>query len=162
MSGLGEMFLAFFGSKPTKKNVSAGVKRPQVVTGVVRSSNSKQKTVSPKVPKQALVEFLHDNSSRAPIPYWILRGWRRKADCIYLGYFKTRVGRCHGVIKWHSEYDFGVYVHDVPRAILHGVHGQCFSEVKSRKFRVHFAEYPKNLNSVIFYVECLLQEGFEK
>ena len=80
---------------------------------------------------------------------------------IFPGYFKTSKGRCHGVIKWMSDWDFGVYVHDVPLSILAGPHGGCFVEVKPGKFRVHFAVIPQDVNSVIFYIETVLQEGFE-
>ncbi|HUT60685.1 MAG TPA: hypothetical protein VNA25_22800 [Phycisphaerae bacterium] len=80
---------------------------------------------------------------------------------LYLGYFKTRLGRRHGVIKWTSQYDFAFYVHDVPSRILHGPHGRCFQEVKPGKYRVHFAQLPSDLNSGIFYIETLLMEAFE-
>jgi len=109
-----------------------------------------------KRPKVLVVE--HDRQ-RVGIPYWKLRGWRKVDECLYLGHFKTRLGRRHGVIKWDSSFDFGIYVHDVPRAILDGPSGACFEEVKPGKFRVHFSQLPSDLNSAIFYIETLLQEG---
>ncbi len=110
---------------------------------------------------QPRATVLQQGSCRPAVPYWQLRGWRRVSSNVYLGYYKTRLGRRHGVIKWNDEYDFGFYVHDVPVAILNGPHGACFEEVKPGKFRVHFAQFPKDLNSGIFYVETLLQEAFE-
>ena len=107
------------------------------------------------------VTVLSDPRARPAIPYWRLRGWRQVKSNLYLGYFKTRLGRRHGVIKWTSQYDFGFYVHDVPSAILNGPHGACFAEVKPGKFRVHFAQLPSDLNSGIFYIETLLMEAFE-
>jgi hypothetical protein len=108
-------------------------------------------------PKVLVVE--HDRQRVGP-PYWKLRGWRKVDDCLYLGHFKTRLGRRHGVIKWDSSWNFSIYVHDVPRAILDGPSGACFSEVKPGKFRIHFYQLPSDLNSAIFYIETLLQEGF--
>jgi hypothetical protein len=107
------------------------------------------------------VVVLQDPRARPAIPYWRLRGWRQVKSNLYLGYFKTRLGRRHGVIKWTSQYDFGFYVHDVPNAILEGPHGGCFQEVKPGKFRVHFAQMPEDMNSAIFYLETVLQEAFE-
>lgn len=99
--------------------------------------------------------------TRAPVLYWELRGWRRVAEGVYLGYFKTRLGRRHGVIKWNSPADFGFYIHDVPTEILFGPHGGCFVEVKPRKFRMHFSVLPQDLNEGIYYIETMLQEAFE-
>jgi len=97
---------------------------------------------------------------RAPIAYWELRRWRYKGNGVYLGYFKTPLGRCHGVIKWIDCDDFNFYVHDVPLSILAGPHGGCFTEVRPGKFQVHFAEWPEDINSGIFYIETLLMEAF--
>jgi len=108
-----------------------------------------------------LVHLLTGRVHRPARPYWQVRGWRRCAGNLFLGHFKTRLGRRHGVIKWNSPHDFSVYVHDVPSAILAGPHGRCFQEVKPGKFRVHFAQLPQDLNSAIFYIETLLQEAFE-
>jgi hypothetical protein len=33
--------------------------------------------------------------------------------------------------------------------------------VKPRKYRVHFAQFPTDVNSGIFYIETLLQEAFQ-
>jgi len=121
------------------------------------------RSVRTVVPRSAApsVTVLSDPRARTAIPYWKLRRWRQVQANLYLGYFKTRLGRCHGVIKWTSQYDFGFYVHDVPSAILNGPHGACFAEVKPGKFRVHFAQLPSDLNSGIFYIETLLMEAFE-
>ena len=81
-------------------------------------------------------------------------------DNVFLGYYKTRMGTRHGVIKWTDQYDFSFYVHDVPDAILDGPHGPCFAEVKPGKFQVHFSRFPQNLNEGIYYIETLLQEAF--
>lgn len=94
------------------------------------------------------------------IQYWQQQGWRRVDDCLFLGYLKTPAGRCHGVIKWRSPRDFGVYVHDVPQELLRGPHGACFAMVKPGKFRVHFAVTPRDVNSIIIYLETLLLEAF--
>jgi len=107
-------------------------------------------------PKVLVVE--HDRQRRG-ILYWKLRGWKKVGDCLYLGHFKTRLGRRHGVIKWDSSSNFSIYVHNVPQAILDGPSGACFAEVKPGKFRVHFSQLPSDLNSAIFYIETLLQEG---
>ncbi|UCD56058.1 MAG: hypothetical protein JSV16_09400 [Candidatus Hydrogenedentota bacterium] len=163
MSGLVEALRKFFSGEPPKKKERAktGVKRVRSGAGAVRGPSSPPKAPGRKALEQAKVEILQDNTVRPPIPYWVLRGWRSKGKNVYLGYFKTRLGRCHGVIKWNSSYDFGIYVHDVPRVILDGPHGACFAEVKPGKFRVHFAERPRDINSAIFYIETLLQEAFE-
>lgn len=108
------------------------------------------------------VQVVQHRANRPPRPYWQLRGWRKVSDGLYLGYFKTPLGRCHGVIRWVSQFNYGIYVHDVPVKILNGPHSACFTEVKPKKFQVHFAQQPRDLNSVIFYVETLLQKGFKK
>jgi len=107
------------------------------------------------------VTTLEGPETRPAVPYWQVRHWRHVGDNVYLGYFKTRLGSCHGVIKWASRLDFNFYVHDVPATILDGPHGACFTEVEPGKFRVHFAQLPEDLNSGIFYIETLLQEAFE-
>ena len=107
------------------------------------------------------VKVLSQNRSSIAKPYWMLRRWRHVGDNVYIGYFKTRLGRRHGVIKWNSRYDFNFYIHDVPLSILNGPHGACFAEVKPGKYRVHFAQLPQDLNCGIFYLETLLQEGLE-
>ena len=107
------------------------------------------------------VFVLNELREQPVIPYWQLRGWRNVAEGLYLGYFKTPLGRCHGVVKWNSEQDFGFYVHDVPQALLDGPHGGCFAEVKPGKFRIHFSRLPSDVNSGIFYIETLLQEAFQ-
>jgi hypothetical protein len=99
--------------------------------------------------------------ARPPVPYWQVRGWRQVDDGLYLGYFKTRLGRRHGVIKWRSQWDFAIYVHDVPDEILAGPHGGCFVMVKPGKYQMHFAQLPNDLNSAIFYIEILLQEALQ-
>lgn len=106
------------------------------------------------------VTTLEGPETRPAVPYWQVRRWRHMGNNVYLGYYKTRLGSCHGVIKWTSRLDFGFYVHDVPAAILNGPHGACFTEVKPGKFRVHFAQLPADLGSGIFYIETLLQEAF--
>jgi hypothetical protein len=118
---------------------------------------------TPAAPHRSVphVTVLQDPRSRPANPYWKLRRWRQVKSGLYLGYFKTRIGTRHGVIKWTSRYDFAFYVHDVPSPILHGPHGRCFQEVKPGKFRVHFAQLPSDLNSGIFYIETLLMEAFE-
>lgn len=163
MSGLGKALRRLFGTPQPKKKqrAEAGVTRPCGGASTVRGPSSPPKAPGPTTRGQAKVEVLEDNAVRPPIPYWVLRGWRSKGKNVYLGHFKTRLGRCHGVIKWNSPSDFGIYVHDVPRTILKGPHGACFTEVKPGKFRVHFAERPKDLNSAIFYIETLLQEAFK-
>jgi len=107
------------------------------------------------------VQLLQHRSNRSSVPYWRLRKWRRTRNNLYLGYFKTRLGRCHGVIKWNSQFDHNIYIHDVPQVILNGPHSACFKQVKPNKYRVHFAHRPTDLNSAIFYMETLLQRAFQ-
>ena len=141
----------FFGGKPAKNRPKAPARPTQEYTAAPARPDR-------KCPK---VQLLPGDRNRSSIPYWRLRKWRRVAINLYLGHFKTRLGRCHGVIKWNSQSDYSIYVHNVPPVILRGPHGACFAEVKPKKFRVHFAQRPRDLNSAIFYIETLLQEAFE-
>lgn len=156
MSGLAKALLNFLFGPPPKKKVATR-RRATTRQGQSRSIRDSGAGRS----KRSKVEVLQGRAGRPPVPYWQLRGWRRVADNMYLGYFKTRIGRCHGVIKWSSEFNYGIYIHDVPSAILTGPHGACFTEVRPGKFRVHFAVQPRDINSVIFHLETLLQEAFK-
>lgn len=111
---------------------------------------------------EPLVRVLVIPQRSLPVLYWEIRGWRRVKHNVFMGYYKTRLGRCHGVVKWNSPSDFNFYIHDVPSRILDGPHGPCFVQVKPGKFRIHFAVRPPDINSGIFYVETLLQEAFER
>lgn len=133
-------------------------RRPPSSGLAVLKANHKPKQVTKRPSVVLLEHLLH----RQPVPYWQLRRWRQVRSSLYIGYFKTRLGRCHGVIKWQSQYDFAFYVHDVPAAILNGPNGACFTMVKPGKYRVHFAQVPTDVNSGIFYIETLLQEAFQK
>jgi hypothetical protein len=175
MSGLAELLRSLFlGTPPAKARNAREPRRPvpappaphiRQPAVLVRANTPPAvvRSVGQVMPRSAApsVTVLSDPRARPAIPYWRLRGWRQVKSNLYLGYFKTRLGRRHGVIKWTSQYDFGFYVHDVPGAILNGPHGACFAEVKPGKFRVHFAQLPSDLNSGIFYIETLLMEAFE-
>ena len=177
MSGLLELLrMIFIGGQPTQPasrpaaratpvSHSTGEQaRPSSRTTAARSRRAgaaARQTGKATASAESRVSVLPDRVDRPAVPYWQLRGWRRAGDCVYLGYFKTRLGRRHGVIKWRSAYDFGFYVHDVPDSILDGPHGLCFEMVKPGKYRVHFEQIPADLNSAIFYIETLLQEAFE-
>lgn len=155
MSGFGETLRNFlFGSQPETPRRSG----PANQRGRSHPPKSRKPTRRPA----SKVQVVQCRATRPPRPYWQLRGWQKVSNGLYLGYFKTPLGRCHGVIKWVSQFNFGIYVHDVPAKILRGPHSACFTAVKPKKFRVHFAQQPRDLNSVIFYVETLLQEGFKR
>lgn len=155
MSGLSDLFRGFVtGAQPLVTVLS---RVPAPPTGMPAASAG---LPQPCNPSASGITILADPLARPAVPYWVLRGWRHVGAGVYLGYFKTRTGRCHGVIKWRSQRDFGFYVHDVPDAILDGPHGACFTEVEPGKFRVHFSQLPGDLNSGIFYIETLLQEAF--
>jgi len=171
MSGLVQLLRSLFlggcsgsaagGAKAARKPTPPRPAQRQPRSG--RSVSRSESGAPPAAPHRSVphMTVLQDPRSRPANPYWRLRGWRQVKSNLYLGYFKTRLGRRHGVIKWTSQYDFGFYVHDVPGAILNGPHGACFAEVKPGKFRVHFAQLPSDLNSGIFYIETLLMEAFE-
>jgi len=131
--------------------------------GTKKASASRRGTSNPGRARyrSRKVQLLQSPSGRSSIPYWRLRKWRRVKKNLYLGYFKTRLGRCHGVIKWNSRLDHNVYIHNLPQAILKGPHRSCFIRVKPNKYKVHFSQLPADLNSAIFYMETLLQEAFE-
>lgn len=157
MSTFGETLRRLlFGREPKATTVKRGSASTSHQGAQTRSATS----LIPAESRGPKARVLEHQPTRPPFPYWQLRGWRRIADKLYLGYFKTPLGRCHGVIKWVSKYDFSFYVHNVPRPILNGPHGQCFSEVKPGKYKVHFRQLPSDLNSGIFYLETLLMEGF--
>jgi hypothetical protein len=145
-------------SAPPRRPLSSGLAvlkpnhNPQQVTKLITP------IPAPTRPSVVLLEHL---LHRPPMPYWQLRRWRQVHSDLYIGYFKTRLGRCHGVIKWQSQYDFAFYVHDVPAKILNGPKGACFEMIKPGKYRVHFAQLPTDVNSGIFYIETLLQEAFK-
>ena len=172
MGGLGEVLRKFFfgGPREGKPTATADTRTVRTrATGAPAKDMSKtsssmgrsrRSSIEPAAPNQPNVVILEPKPGRAPLPYWLLRRWRRVADNMYLGYFKTPLGRRHGVIKWNSEFNYGVYVHNVPEAILSGPHGGCFTEVKPGKFRVHFAQQPRDVNGLIFYVETVLMEAF--
>ena len=113
------------------------------------------------IPPATAVRVLEVFRPRPSVEYWRLRGWRQIDNGLYLGYFKTPLGRRHEVIRWRSPWDFTVCLHDVPDAILRGPHGACFSMVKPGKHRMHFAQAPGDLNSLIFYLETLIQEALK-
>lgn len=156
MSGLGKALLNFLLGPPPKKKVATR-RRATARQGQSRSTRDSGAGRS----KRSKVEVLQNRAGRPPVPYWQLRGWRRVSDSMYLGHFKTRIGKCHGVIKWCSEFDYGIYIHDIPITILTGPHGECFTEVRPGKFRVHFSVQPRDINSAIFHLETLLQEAFQ-
>mgnify|MGYP006290011033 CR=1 FL=1 len=124
-----------------------------------RRAPSANAAPKPAPPARPYVETLGRNSARAPRQYWEIRRWKRKNDVMYLGYFKAGKHRWHGVVKWATKWDYGIYVHDLPQAVLDGPHGGCFTEVRPGKFHVHFAVEPDNVNQAIFYVETLLSEA---
>lgn len=154
MSSLGRALLNFLFGSPVKKEVVA---RRRAATRQGQSCSTRDSGAGRS--KRSKVEVIQSRAGRPPIPYWQLRGWRHVSDCMYLGHFKTRLGRCHGVIKWGSEFDYGIYIHDIPFSILTGPHGECFTEVRPGKFRVHFAVQPRDINSAIFHLETMLQEA---
>jgi len=167
MSGFFQTLIEFFfGSPPAKKTLK--MKRSTTRASTHTTGRRMQaKRCSPVASvygdsKHPKVQVLQPALSQAPKPYWQFRSWRQVRNGLYLGYFKTRLGRRHGVIKWQSQYDFAFYVHDVPAAILNGPKGACFVTVKPGKYRVHFAQVPTDVNSGIFYIETLLQEAFQK
>jgi hypothetical protein len=146
----------------TPKHIESEVKVPKPVIRRERptlrlklNSSIQPRQVEPKV------RVLQYKQEHPAVPYWKLRNWRKVSDNLYLGYYKTRLGRCHGVIKWNSQYDCSFYIHEVPQVILKGPHGSCFVQVKEGKYRIHFSQLPLDLNSGIFYVEILLQKAFE-
>jgi len=167
MELLRSLFLGYNAGSTASETKKARKPRPPVSARRQPRSGRSVARVKSGAPPAALhrsvphVTVLQDPRSRPANPYWMLRGWRQVKSNLYLGYFKTRLGRRHGVIKWTSQYDFGFYVHDVPGAILNGPHRACFAEVKPGKYRVHFAQLPSDLNSGIFYIETLLMEAFE-
>jgi len=164
MSGFGAALRRLFGSDPPQKKRRPKAKayaRQVRTTSTARQRQTCRPTASRASPPKPKAQVVQQVMPWSPIPYWQLRGWRCVADKLYLGYFKTRLGRCHGVIKWVSPANHSIYVHDVPKAILSGPHGSCFTEVKRRKYRVHFAQQPTDLNGAIFYIETLLQEAFK-
>ena len=155
----------FFGHKPEvkrPKTEAVPMTKKVITSATPRQQQSRSAQPStPSRPKRQKVQLLQLPQNRSPVPYWRLRRWRHVAENLYLGYFKTPLGHCHGVIKWHSRLDYSIYVHNVPQVILKGPLGGCFTEVKPKKFRVHFAQQPRDLNSAIFYMETLLKEAFE-
>jgi len=161
-----ELWEILFGSTP-KATDAKHAARPRSATPPRRPPSSglaelKADYKPTQVTKRPSVVLLEHLLHRPLLPYWQLRRWRQVRNGLYIGYFKTRLGRCHGVIKWQSQYDFTFYVHDVPAAILNGPKGACFTTVKPGKYRVHFAQVPTDVNSGIFYIETLLQEAFQK
>jgi hypothetical protein len=139
---------------PLRRSPSSGF-------AALKTNHKSQQITPPPVPMRPSVVLLEHLLYHPPKPYWQLRGWRQVRDGLYLGHFKTRLGRRHGVIKWQSQYDFAFYVHDVPAPILRGPHGGCFTMVKPGKYQVHFAQPPTDVNSAIFYIETLLQEALK-
>jgi hypothetical protein len=178
MSSFWQALCDFFSDSPPQATRAKPVLRPKRVTPAspARPRSARfaatgirpkpEKAVKPSSPipisSRPAVRVLEHLLCHPAVPYWQLRGWRQVRDGLYLGYFKTRIGSRHGVVKWNSPYDFAFYVHNIPTAILNGPHGACFVLVKPGKYRVHFAQYPKDINSAIFYIETLLQEAFEK
>ncbi len=183
MAGLIDAFLKFFSNepRPTPVRQSPIPPRAQIprtlaeTTATHGTARSPGTQSSPKSLQQTPVQGTSHSpsssvaaeptvvavTSRPTVPYWQVRGWHYKGDGVYHGYFKTHLGRCHGVIKWNGPYDFGFYVHDVPEVILAGPYGGCFAAVRPGKYRVHFAEFPQDINSGIFYIETVLQGAFE-
>lgn len=155
MSGLGGMLRWLF------SDLDSGRRQTHTRARTQRSQSPTARGTGVGRSKRSKVEVLQDRAGRPPVPYWQLRGWRRVAENIYLGHFKTRLGRCHGVIKWNSKFNYGIYIHNVPNKILKGPHRECFTEVKSGKFRVRFARKPQDLNEVTFYMEILIREAFQ-
>jgi len=145
--------------KPSKKK-AADRKRNNSFSSSVNGSITGTSVMVMKKSQPPKVEVLERSVKRPPRQYWQVRKWKKVREGLYLGYFKTRLGRCHGVIKWMSRFNYGVYVHKVPKYILNGPNGSCFTAVKPGKYRVHFYQEPGDLNSLIFYVETLLQEAF--
>lgn len=154
MGGLREVLHWLF------SDANLGKKQKHTLSHTRRSQSPTVRISGAGRSKHLKAEVLQSGINRPPVPYWQLRGWRRVKDNLYLGYFKTRLGRCHGVVKWSSQFNYGIYIHDVPAKILNGPHAACFSEVKPGKYRVHFAQRPRDLNSAIFYMETLIQEAF--
>lgn len=153
MSSVGNFLsLLFIGRRPKKSRLATQqvTTRRACNTGPAATNQERQK-----------VQLLHQRGGQASIPYWRLRKWRRTRNNLYLGYFKTRLGCCHGVIKWNSQFDHNIYIHNVPQVILNGPHSACFKQIKPNKYRVHFAQRPTDLNSAIFYMETLLQRAFQ-
>jgi hypothetical protein len=160
MGSIGKTLRSLFLGEPAEtKNSQVGVHKRPATAGSLNKSPVKRPWQKPAAPPKVQTETAEPDL--APIPYWVFRGWKHKPHNIYLGYFKTRLGYCHGVIKWNSEFDHSIYVHKVPAGILKGPHRSCFTEVKPGKFRVHFAQPPRDLNGAIFYVETILMEAFQ-
>jgi len=164
MSGLWQALRKIFiGSTPKMTGPVARANQNRVRSGDTpwRGPSSPMRASGPTLLRQPNVQVVKNRAGRAGIPYWRLRGWRRTSGTMYIGYFKTRLGRRHGVIKWISQSNYSIYIHNIPRKILNGPHRACFKEVKPGKFRVHFAQHPRDLNGAIFYMETLLQEAFQ-
>ncbi len=152
MSSLGRVISRLFGRKLEKS-------KPRAQKALAKRAYTREPISTGR--ERQKVQMLQSRGRRSSVPYWRLRRWRRAKRNLYLGYFKTRIGRCHGVIKWNSRLDHNIYIHNLPQAILRGPHRYCFTQIKPNKYKVHFSQLPADLNSAIFYMETLLQEAFE-
>ncbi len=124
---------------------------------------------NPFVRKEPFVKVFGLNPSNKCIvtpdntPLHLKRGWTHKAG-EYYGSYRTQYGAWKGVIGRKGDI-FIVYIYDPPTEKLES-HKRwiCFHHENGKKWRIKLAINPtdKDVGAIIFYVENIIIESFQK
>ena len=92
---------------------------------------------------------------RARLSYLQEHGWTAHGDA-YRGRYRTKRGSWWGEAKVvDGQLEF--FIHDPPKDVLSGPHGQCFRHLGDNWWIVHFWKRPANPSDGILALERTLQ-----
>jgi hypothetical protein len=94
-------------------------------------------------------------------PLWQIRGWQKRSEKEYFGAYRTVLGSVVG----QAVITDGILMYFIlnpPQQLLNGAHGACFHPRNNGWYWVHFSKVPKDLDSGIVSVECLIHEALKK
>lgn len=139
LSGL--IWKLLFGDDLIPRTVRTSIKTP-------RSSPSGLRVLPP--PRPSVVR-------RQSRPLWQEKGFMQRGNSVE-GYIRarTRAYRCCVLHPFSTQAEF--HVEHVPREVLSGPHGACFSEVSRDLFRVHFSPWP-DLDTGLLRIEQTFREA---
>jgi hypothetical protein len=96
-------------------------------------------------------------------PLYLKRGWTAKRNR-YRGYYRTAYGAWRGEIIRRGD-KFNVFIFNPPiEKVKNHPRWPCFHKDKSGRWRIDLAKNPKDrdLSAIIFYVERVIIESFNK
>lgn len=87
------------------------------------------------------------------------RGWRQ-VDKAFYGFYCTPHGRWPGCFQWAGD-NWVFFIHNPPRRLLQGPHGNCFAHIGDGWWRIHFQEKPHTPLEGVLGVEKALEEAYK-